>query len=351
MAALEEELVVAEEFSALNVGDGYGGLLPGAVCYKAEFQPAWSEVARARNYNSMCNELPPRTKLYKVSAKNGAVMRTNMSLKTELTLQGALGPIPQGQVVHGDDEAWNDAGDLRVHIIVPNTSLGAGYVTGWVSFKTLTPLQDDGTPLPKPDFWTYELTVRLQENFEWGYKQASVQTLIRKIKSDVDDMKKASKAAEESGAKGKKVPTFREYVDALWMKVRGPALAKCGMPPSMKGLNEQQAMSAGGVPCSPRAPTRARAQAAFRVRRGRSYLRDHGRAQSDRPAHGRPGPEEDRARQGHGGQEPDALREGRREGRLQNRGWVISAATMAKGGGARYSRDLPGPLRARVSGS
>lgn len=110
----------------------------------------------------------------------------------------------------GDDEAWNDTGDLRVHILVPNTSLGVGLVTGWVSFKTLTPLEDDGTPLPRPTFWTYELTVRLQDNFEWGYKQASVQTLIRKIKSDVDEMRNASKAASDKGQKAKKVPTFRE---------------------------------------------------------------------------------------------------------------------------------------------
>lgn len=238
----DEELVVAEEFSQLSVGDGYGGIPPGAVCYKAEFSPPWSETARARNYNSMCAELPETTKKYRVSAKHGATMRNGVSLKTELALQGALGPIKQGEIVHGDDEVWNDQGDLRVHIIVPNTSLGCGYVTGWVSFKTLTPLNDDGTPLPRPTFWTHELTVRLQENFEWGYRQASVQTLIRKIKQDVDDMRAESKKAAEGGGKGKKVPTFREYVDALWMKVRGPALAKCGMPATMKGLNEQQAM-------------------------------------------------------------------------------------------------------------
>ena len=127
-------------------------------------------------------------------------MRNGVSLKTELALQGALGPIKQGETVHGDDEVWNDQGDLRVHVIVPNTSLGCGYVTGWVSFKTLTPLNDDGTPLPRPTFWTHELTVRLQENFEWGYRQASVQTLIRKIKQDVDDMRAESKKASEGGA-------------------------------------------------------------------------------------------------------------------------------------------------------
>ncbi|KAH8049925.1 ATPase [Aureococcus anophagefferens] len=138
-------------------------------------------------------------------------MRNGVSLKTELALQGALGPIKQGEIVHGDDEVWNDQGDLRVHIIVPNTSLGCGRRTA-------------------------------VENFEWGYRQASVQTLIRKIKQDVDDMRAESKKAAEGGGKGKKVPTFREYVDALWMKVRGPALAKCGMPATMKGLNEQQAM-------------------------------------------------------------------------------------------------------------
>ena len=66
-----------------------------------------------------------------------------------------------------------------------------------------------------------------------------MQTLIRKIKSDVEELKKANKAA---GGKGRKVPTFREYVDSLWMKVRGPALAKCGMPATMKGLDAQQAM-------------------------------------------------------------------------------------------------------------
>ena len=37
----------------------------------------------------------------------------------------------QGQIVDGDDEAWNDTGDLRVHILVPNTSLGVGLVTGF----------------------------------------------------------------------------------------------------------------------------------------------------------------------------------------------------------------------------
>lgn len=92
----DEVLVVAEEFSTLNAGDGYGGLAPN-VAYKAEFEPEWSEVAQQRNYNSMCNELPPDKKIrkYRVSAKNGAVMRNGMSLKTELVLQGALGPVPR----------------------------------------------------------------------------------------------------------------------------------------------------------------------------------------------------------------------------------------------------------------
>ena len=247
-----EKLVVPEEFATKNAGDPYGGLMPGSVAYIAEFRPDWSVTAQQRNYNSIVTEIPtvcqglcggpalesgPLRK-YRVSAKNGATMRIGVSLRTELVLQGAMGPVPKDAVVLSDDEVFSDTGDLRVHIIVPNTTLGMGWVSGWVSFKTLTPLCADGSPLPKPTLWTHDLTVRLQANFEWGYKQASVQTLIRKIKSDVDELKQANKGAEGK----KKVPTFREYVDALWMKVRGPALAKCGMSATLKGLDAQQAM-------------------------------------------------------------------------------------------------------------
>ena len=182
-----------EEFTTKSSGDGYGGLMPGSIAYVAEFRPEWSVTAQQRNYNSIVTEVPtlchglcggpalpdgPLRK-YRVSAKNGATMRTGVSLRTELVLQGALGPIPQHAVVESDDEVFSDTGDLRVHIVVPNSALGAGWCSGWVSFKTLTPLEADGSPLPKPKFWTHELTVRLQRNFEWGYRQCRNRPLVR----------------------------------------------------------------------------------------------------------------------------------------------------------------------------
>ncbi|KAL1500490.1 hypothetical protein AB1Y20_013147 [Prymnesium parvum] len=131
-----------------------------------------------------------------------------------------------GEVILGDEESWSVADpNLRVHVYVPNkVQPSMGYLQGWVNYMDLLPLDEDGNPPVRARVSDFKIQRQIQDYFEDGYYQLSVCRAIKKgIKEKPDAM------------------TFRQALDLVYMKVRGPALIKLGYEPSNKGLAEYMA--------------------------------------------------------------------------------------------------------------
>ena len=128
-----------------------------------------------------------------------------------------------GEVIVGDDESWAvEDPNLRVHVYVPNkVQPSMGYLQGWVNFVDLVPLDDEGNPPVKAPVSDYAIQRKIQDYFMDGYYQLS---LCRAIKQGISERPEGM--------------TFRQALDLIYMKVRGPALIKLGYKPTTKGLNE-----------------------------------------------------------------------------------------------------------------
>jgi hypothetical protein len=125
-----------------------------------------------------------------------------------------------GAEVESDCESWSSHGTLRVRIITPNVLFGYGYVTGWVNSMDLTPLNELGAPISTPTVISYAQSRAIQDGWEHGYRQVSVQQAISE----------AIAAGVKSGQ------SYRESCDTVWMHVRGPVLSRHGFEPTMAGL-------------------------------------------------------------------------------------------------------------------
>ena len=79
-------------------------------------------------------------------------------------------------------------------------------------------MNDDGAPLEPPAVLSLEHAQTIQKNFERGFKQCAVQRAIREVR-----------AAHPATA------DFRAHVGEVWMKVRGPAIARLGFPQTVAG--------------------------------------------------------------------------------------------------------------------
>ena len=180
----------------------------------------------------MVTAIPPSaTQKYKVRVRDpkvtGIDLRSRRAENSGKPAGGTLPALENGEIVVGDEVSWStEDPNLNVHIYVVNAAAPSmGYIQGWVHFNDLVPLNEDGSEKhianPVSD---YKIQRQIQEYFEEGYFQLSV---IRAIKNGITNKPDNY--------------TFRQWLDLIYMKVRGPALIKLGYYPNNKGLDEYMA--------------------------------------------------------------------------------------------------------------
>lgn len=176
----------------------------------------------------MVRELPTDRPLkkYMIRSLSDTMKGVQVSMRRAQTsgyVGGTSVVFDNGEMIVGDDESWavEDA-NLRVHVYVPNkVQPSMGYLQGWVNFIDLVPLDAEGNPPVKAPVSDYAIQRKIQNYFEDGYYQLS---LCRAIQQGITERPEGM--------------SFRQALDLIYMKVRGPALIKLGYMPTTKGLNE-----------------------------------------------------------------------------------------------------------------
>jgi len=197
------------------------------ACVQGEKYIVDSEVA------TMVSQLPEgRTlKKYRIRNLNSDTISVQVKRSSNSASVGSAGlSFSNGEIIVGDDESWSvDDPTLRVHVYVQNkVQPSMGYFQGWVNYVDLIPLDEEGEPprvlLDEKGNSSYATQRKIQEYFMDGYYQLS---LCRAIKQGITE--------KPDGM------TFRQALDLIYMKVRGPALIKLGYMPNNKGLAEYMA--------------------------------------------------------------------------------------------------------------
>ena len=135
---------------------------------------------------------------------------------------GGVPPLSVGTIVNSDAQGWSaNEPTMRVRVIIPNALFGHGFMHGWVDHASLSPLTPvTGEPLLAPTSISYAMSREVQDGWEHGYSQLPVQIAI-------------AEAIAAGTAAGK---SYRESCDEVWMRVRGPVLARFGFAPGADGL-------------------------------------------------------------------------------------------------------------------
>ena len=180
----------------------------------------WARTEETEKTADMPIEYPEGPfKKYRVVAKQ----TTLFTDRCRTLSHTAIGPdgIPRGTIVDGDAEVWsNTEPGLFVHVIYPNPVL-SGALLGWCPFEDLEPLSDEGEPLPRLTVIDVEGAMKIQRDYEHGYRSLGMQIAIR-------------------NALEKRAPTVsrREACDPVWMHVRGVMLARRGFPQTPQGFED-----------------------------------------------------------------------------------------------------------------